>query len=379
MFKDAASPRRRTAILRRAYRSTPLVSTITLLALLVYLCRWPIYEVIEYGRQKQPWSGQRQIEQSYTPTEQEIACLQGASASHHGHASPTLPQTDSIPNVVRFVYIFKQPLAQKHGIQFDFLSYLAIRSAIVALKPDAIYLHYAFISSSGSSVKSRLDPLTNPWIRRLRNHIHLVEHKIENPSGQQAPHIVDLMRLQILRDNGGIYLDTDAYALRPFTNILNPPRPHDIVLGHEGGNRWGMCNAVIATRKNGTFINAWLDEYLYGKPRKEWNYRSVLFPKELATKRPDDICALSPGAFFWPTWTWNHIGWMHEELDDEQTKYWKGEIEKNGGALFEGQLAYHAWSQMAWRRYMAKLTPAVIRTKNTRFNLLVRRFLEDDI
>ncbi|OAQ69733.1 glycosyl transferase [Pochonia chlamydosporia 170] len=369
IFKDAVSPRRRTALIRKAYRNTPLISTIAIIIFLVYCFRVQLHQFIDYARQTNPWSGQRQIEQAFTPTDTELACLHGSSTN----------QTDAIPNVVRFIYIFTEPLARKHGIQFDFINYLAVRSAIVSLKPDAIYLHYAFISPSGSTIKSKFDPTSNPWIRRLRNDIHLVQHTIENPYGQPIPHIADVMRLQILRDNGGIYLDTDSFALKPFTSILNPPRPHDVVLGYEGGNRWGMCNAVIAARKNSTFIHDWLNEYMTGKPHREWNYRSVLFPKELADRKPDDVCALSPSAFFWPTWTWGHVTWMHETLSEKEAKYWEGEIERNGGALFDGQLAYHAWNQMAATRYLDGLSPGVVRTKDTRFNLLMRRFLEHDL
>jgi len=60
-------------------------------------------------------------------------------------------------------------------------------------------------------------------------------------------------------------------------------------------------------------------------------------------------------------------------------EYWKRELVKNGGGLFEGQVAYHAWNQMAWGRYLHKLTPKRVRERDTRFNLMIRRFLEDDL
>lgn len=105
----------------------------------------------------------------------------------------------------------------------------------------------------------------------------------------------------------------------------------------------------------------------------------MLLPKELADAHPREVCALAPDAFFWPTWTWRHIEWMHEPLSGLEAARWRAEIERHGGSLFENQLAYHAWGQMAWDRHLKTLTPAVVRTRDTRFNLMLRRFLEDDL
>lgn len=250
-------------------------------------------------------------------------------------------------------------------------------SAVVSLKPTAIYLHYTYLSEPASP-DPNADPLTNPWIKRLSKDITLVHHE-PSASPNHYAHLSDTLRLQALLSDGGIYLDIDAFALRPFTRILSVPEPHDIVLGAEGGNRWGLCNAIMAARPNSTFVERWLESYSRADLSREWNYHSVLLPKEMADESPDEVCALAPDAFFWPTWTWRHIDWMHEAISPKEAKYWAGKIEENKGALFRNQLAYHSWSQMAWDRYLKKLTPQAVREKDTRFNLLVRRFLEDDV
>jgi hypothetical protein len=150
-------------------------------------------------------------------------------------------------------------------------------------------------------------------------------------------------------------------------------------MGHEGGNRGGLCNAILVARKNSSFIDRWNAEYNNVDLSREWNFHSVILPKQLQLQKPDDICALPPSTFFWPTWTWQHVLWMHEPLTRQQARQWTAEIKRNGGSLFGEQLAYHAWSQMAWDRYLSKLTPEIVRTRDTRFNLLVRRFLQDDL
>lgn len=65
--------------------------------------------------------------------------------------------------------------------------------------------------------------------------------------------------MEILSREGGIYLDTDVYVLKSFTDLLNSPR--DILLGHEGGNRYGLCNAVIVSRPGSRFMEIWRESY----------------------------------------------------------------------------------------------------------------------
>ncbi|KAG5983311.1 hypothetical protein E4U55_000295 [Claviceps digitariae] len=395
LVKDAArgSQIHGVALLRRATRITPLRSIFLCAVLLVYILRFFVLEYGDYVLQIQPWSGQRQLEQMFTPTEAELGCLRGSgntttrlTSTSTSSLSSSSSQTEPIPNVIHFIYIFREPLALRKGLQFDFLEYLAIRSAIVSLQSPYIFLHYAFVHKNGDgSSKMRMDPMSNPWIRRLRDKVLVIEHQLGNVKGQSRSHLTDVMSLQLLRDNGGIFLDINTFALKPFTAILDPPRPRDVVLGHEGGNRWGLGNGVIAARKNSSLLHQWLDEYENGprrsqsRSRSRWTYGTDLFPTKLADEAPPGVCALPPDAFFWPTWTWNHVEWMHEELDGEQAKHWTDEIEKNGGALFAGQLAYHAWDHGSAGRHLRDLTPDIVRRRNTRFNLLVRRFIEDDV
>ncbi|KAK3692319.1 hypothetical protein B0T22DRAFT_10329 [Podospora appendiculata] len=361
-------------VARNAYRLFVLLSAL----LLAYVIAPYLSHVGEYVRQTNPFSGQKFVEQAFFANETELACLRGTPLPHSSPgADAASARSDPIPNVVHFIYGLKNPLYNPSAGRFDFLSYLAVRSALVSLRPDALYLHYTYLSEPPSA-DANADPLTNPWIRRLAKHIKLVYHPPVASSAQYA-HLSDTMRLQFLLEGGGIYLDIDAFALRPFTALLAAPHPHDVVLGAEGGNRWGLCNAVIAARANSTFMARWLASYDNVDFSREWNYHSVRLPKEMAEAHPAEVCALAPDAFFWPTWTWRHVDWMHEPLGKAAAAFWKGEIDRHGGSLFENQVAYHAWSQMAWDRYLKKLTPERVRTRDTRFNLLVRRFIEDDL
>ncbi|KAJ4204547.1 hypothetical protein NW759_014884 [Fusarium solani] len=236
---------------------------------------------------------------------------------------------------------------------FGLLCYLALRSAIVTLEAD-IFLHYTYLADP-PMLEPGANATSNVWIQRLEPYITLVYHapetlptqrytkitSVEGGAGMHYAHVADILRLQLLRE-GGIYLDIDVLALRPFTDLLHGPR--DVIMGHEGGNRAGLCNAVILARPNATFIQRWLDSYYSGASHgggtgivdlsQEWNEHSVILPKKMEQEHPDEICALAPDAFFWPTWTWHHSEWMHEPLPSlAEAQQWAAEIEANGGAI----------------------------------------------
>lgn len=342
---------------------------------------WPsLYNFGDWARQTHPWSEQYEVEQSFVATHDELDCLYGKTRP----VATTPIEIDPIPNHVHFIFGLRNPYDDPRVGTFNFLSYLAVRSAVVGMRADNVSLHYTYLADPPAP-KPNENPLSNRWVDRLKEDITLVYHSpeemdaLKNQPGArwQPAHISDILRLKLLQENGGIYLDIDAFGLRPFTDLLRSPR--DIIMGHEGGNRGGLCNAVMVARKNGAFLHRWEAEYNNVDLSREWNYHSVILPKQLQLQNPDDICALAPSAFFWPTWTWHHIEWMHESLTQQEAREWTAEIERNGGSLFKEQLAYHAWSQMAWDRYLGKLTPKIVRTHDTRFNLLVRRFLHDDI
>jgi len=344
------------------------------------------YDDYVYKPEIRPLSTQQDVEQVFTPTEQEMACLQGKPFppdGRHRFGLSLASKSDPIPSIVHFIFLQRLPLAEDGQGDFDFLNYLSVRSALMSLKPKKIILHYAYTSSDPSLLESlKGDPLidNNKWIKRLKPHLEFdkITSALDNHL-VHAAHLADTLRLEIILSQGGIYLDTDVFILRPFTKLLASPSPHDLVLGHEGGNRWGLCNAIIAARPNSTFVRRWLDTYKGADLNQEWNYHSVLLPKEMSGKHPDEICTLPPDAFFWPTWTDDHVRWMHEKIERTEARHWENKIWRTGGSLFDNQLAYHAWNHVSKDGYLERLTPQVMREEDTRFNLLMRRFLEADL
>jgi hypothetical protein len=67
---------------------------------------------------------------------------------------------------------------------------------------------------------------------------------------------------------------------------------------------------------------------------------------------------------------------MHEPLSHTDAETTKEMLRFNNGSLFSGQLAYHAWNAALWKDHLSRLDERVIVEEDTRFNLMVRQFLD---
>lgn len=297
-------------------------------------------------------NGEKQVETfDFKDTADEKRCFR---CSERGEASAP------IPNVVHAIWL--------NNPNMTFISYLALRSALISLRPDKLKLHHTASLNED-----------NVWFQKLRSNLTLVYHDLaaEYPEQLrqkwQVTHLADALRLDVIRREGGIYMDMDVIVLRSFDRLRHCER--DVLLGHEGGDRHGLCNALILGRKNAPFIRRWIDSYADFDSGKEWNYHSVILPKKLAWEHPQEVCPLSPTVFFWPTWTEKHVRYMHEPISEAEARDLERTMDANGGGLYANQLAYHAWSQVAWEPYLRDLTPEIVMEEDTRFNVMVRRFL----
>jgi mannosyltransferase OCH1-like enzyme len=111
----------------------------------------------------------------------------------------------------------------------------------------------------------------------------------------QFAHKADILRLEILLEHGGIYLDIDTFVLRPFADRHTglDLMQYDTVLGMEAralevahGPRSddemrpkGLCNAVIVARPGADFLQLWLQSYDTFRDSK-WTEHSVVSASE---------------------------------------------------------------------------------------------------
>ncbi|KAM3422115.1 hypothetical protein BST61_g2486 [Cercospora zeina] len=300
------------------------------------------------------WRVERRLVQwDWQDTAEEKLCraADGATPKH---------SKDAIPNVIHFI------LLARHGAQVDltYAQYLAVKAAIVRMRAREVKIHTNGMDT-GNQWWQELAPKVT--LERV-DATQILDHRGLPITNMDLPHQTDILRIAILLREGGIYMDTDVYAFKPFTDLLNSHR--DSLMGHEGGNRYGLCNAVVVSRPGSEFLVKWQKTYETFSP-KRWNEHSVLMPKKLQVMHPHLICPLSPSVFFWPTWGKNHIRYMHEPIGPADTSSLLKNMTAFDGAMYKNQLALHAWSTSS-KEYLRRLSPEYIKNTDTRFNILLR-------
>jgi hypothetical protein len=258
------------------------------------------------------------------------------------------------------------------GKPFSLVHYLSVKSAVDLNKPVAAYFHYQY------------EP-EGEWWQKAKPLLTL--NKIAAPDSfmgrplYHVAHKADVVRLQALKETGGIYLDLDTISVKPLTDLLN----HSFAIGQElkaayvpknwrqrikyklglikesSKNATGLCNAVLLSEKNSEFVNLWLDEYKTFRSKgrdKYWNEHSVLVPERLATIHPEKITQLSPYVFHYPLYDKTGLKLMFEEVN-----------------AFSDAYLHHLWESFSWDQYLSKLTIEKIKTENTTYNLIARKYL----
>ncbi|CAG5122697.1 unnamed protein product [Candidula unifasciata] len=176
-----------------------------------------------------------------------------------------LDKVDKVPRIVYYV-IF--------GVyQFRLVHYISLRATSRFIAPSAIY------------VVGDQHP-TGKWWRKVLAEVQGVRFLFReipgNISGLPADikHLSDIVRLQLLYMNGGIYLDTDTVVLTD----LQPLLEHNLTLGLVD-NSTGMGNAFIMAKRGNDFIEEWYSHYTkYNKSNYYWN--SLQIPQQMWLKNP---------------------------------------------------------------------------------------------
>ncbi len=85
--------------------------------------------------------------------------------------------------------------------------------------------------------------------------------------------VSDYIRLKVLYENGGIYLDTDMIVIKTFDNLLS----HDCFFGAE--DETFISCGIIGSLKQNKFIKECLLNYEYIKPHLELDWGHISIPR----------------------------------------------------------------------------------------------------
>ena len=140
--------------------------------------------------------------------------------------------------------------------------------------------------------------------------IHFPIHPPGNDSifVSNKAHRSDFVRLQILKEFGGIYLDTDVFVI---SNRLHSLREHSFVMGFDNivfpakdNIPHKLNNGVIVSAVNASFLKIWTNSY-NTFDTSLWDMHSSVIPYALALEYPDliqiEMQRISPFSFGFST------------------------------------------------------------------------------
>jgi hypothetical protein len=273
-----------------------------------------------------------------------------------------------IPNRIHFIFGLEPSFG---GKPFSFVHYLAILSAQIANGPDEIVLHHAY------------EP-DGIWWERARPLVRL--NRVQAPTsvfGQGVVHYAhkaDVLRLEILLSEGGIYLDIDTLCIRSFSPLL----AHSTVMGIEPNA--GLCNAVILAERDAPFVNMWLKGY-GDFTSDDWRSHSVRLPYRIAKSHPGSIHVEGEYSFFFPTYDdplhlllwqpevglrgrvqglWNAIVnvpyYSSGDWPVRRGHYLRAPFLSRQTYLARLRRSYclHLWESLWWEKHLKELTPATL-------------------
>lgn len=229
---------------------------------------------------------------------------------------------------------------------FSFIHFLAIASCRAVNHPRAINLYCKYEPSGLWWERAK------PYVTviKVEPRIEIFGHPLTRPE-----HMADVMRLEILLEKGGVYLDVDVISIRPFAPLLR----FRSVLGEELGV--GLCNAVILARPGATFLKTWLDEYKSFN-EKDWNGHSVRLPLRLSRENPRHVHVVDHQKFFWPT---------HSRAD------LRAFFLHTGSQFCRGSYCTHLWESLTWP-FVRRLGPSYVFGVDSEFCLLTRAYVRPE-
>lgn len=250
-----------------------------------------------------------------------------------------------IPRRIHFLFGLASDFG---GIPFSFYHLMAVKSAKYINPTYEIVLHYHH--GGGNQYWEEACSLVQT------NHITTVPTHIGEREVYHVAHKADAVRMDILWNEGGVYMDMDTVCISPFDDLLDK----HTVMGMEiaDGKINGLCNAVMLTRPKSDFFRVWRDEYVNFDPH-DWNSMSVRKPFSLSRRYPDFIYVLPPEAFFRTTW-------FPQDVEDTHINT----------LSFDRSYCLHLWETKTYESILKNIDEKDVMTRDSSYNLLARRILK---
>ncbi|KAK9235030.1 hypothetical protein V1525DRAFT_411183 [Lipomyces kononenkoae] len=133
--------------------------------------------------------------------------------------APSDGRWPTIPNIVHYVHLMSDPDGK---VQFELKHFISIYSASLYFNPDCIYIH---TDANDNEIQraNASDEASDKWSRLIFNLPNVVVNKEIAPdyaeNGEKILNLEnksDFVRVKVVYEIGGIYLDWDVHPLRDF-------------------------------------------------------------------------------------------------------------------------------------------------------------------
>lgn len=229
------------------------------------------------------------------------------------------------------------------GKPWSYIHYLSVKSASIVNSECQIHFWYQY-EPSGYWWDQ-----TKPFL--ILHQIEAPNTIFNNPLLHHA-HKADILRLQILKDFGGIYIDSDVICLKPFNTIDHCGfwmcKQYD----------YGLCNATMGSEPNSEFIDLWYNTYTTFRSRgwdPYWDEHSVKIPRQLSSIYPHLITVLEQKHCFVP-FCYNIQDIFHSDSP----------------LYLQDSYSVHLWETISWD-FISKLTPDNLDKNSELGKLLVEK------
>jgi hypothetical protein len=243
-----------------------------------------------------------------------------------------------IPKVVHFIFGLNKDFG---GKPFHLIHKIAIQSAYEIIKPDKIFLYYAY------------EPQNNKYWEGIKKYVELVKiepiDKIFENEIDHCAHKACITRLQVLNEIGGIYLDCDSICINSFDELLK----NKFVMAKQ--DDYGLCNAIMLAEKKSEFGKIWFDNYKTFDKNK-WDYHAVVLPKILAEQNKNLITVLESRAFFQPSFLFTDEIFI--KFNNKTNDY-----------------AMHLWENMCWDLHIKNINEEYILNSNSTYAYYAKQFI----
>lgn len=210
--------------------------------------------------------------------------------------------SDLVPNIVHYV-LLKENISET--AQLDFISATCILSAYLNQNPEKVILH-----TNANHFTGKYWNITSSILgsRLVRNPVSRPTHVFGSPLSSIF-HASDVIRIKVLLEQGGIFLDLDTFLVRKLDEFFK----FDVTLGWPESQNIGT--QIILAKAGAKFIDLWLQSYKDYRASM-WYYNAGELPTQV-------ILARNPSLIHRVTESFGVQGLARELYQLERWDQWK--------------------------------------------------------